>query len=180
MKEDIRVGNVMTKGVITLNADDSIFKAAKALRDNNVGSVVVLENKKAVGIVTERDIAFKVVAESANPEKTLLKSVMGKPLKVISAGTGIQEAALALKTHKIKRLPVIDKDEKLVGIITEDDMLRVYPGFVDIAREMAEIRSWGKSEVLTGVCDNCGLYSETLKADRGKLLCEECREELEA
>ena len=179
MKEDIRVGDVMTKGVMTLDSGDSVLKAAKTLRENTIGSVVVLENGKAVGILTERDIAFKVVAEGADPKKTLIKSIMGKPLKVISADTGLQEAALALKTHKIKRLPVIDKNEKLVGIITEDDMLRIYPGFVDIVRETSQIKAWGESEVLTGVCESCGIFSEELKAKQGRLLCVDCMQELE-
>ncbi len=180
MKEDIRVGDVMTKGVVALKVNDNVFKAAKALKNNVVGSVVVLDKGKAVGIVTERDIAYKVVAAGKDPKRVKLSQVMGSPLKVIKWDTGLQDAALTLKAHKIKRLPVVDKKGQLVGIITEEDLLRVYPGFVDIMRELSEIKQFGPSEVFTGACDKCGIYSETLKRSRGLLLCEECQEEDES
>jgi len=166
----------MTKGVLTLKASDSAASAAKLMKKNNVGSVVVLEGGKAVGIITERDIAFKVVAERKDPEKTKLSKIMGAPLKVVPAGESVNEAALLLKAHKIKRLPVVNKEGKLVGIITEDDFLRIYPGYLDIVKEVSGIRGFGKGAVYTGVCENCGLYSETLKAAQGRLLCEECVE----
>lgn len=166
----------MTKGVVALKSSDTALKAAKALKNNVVGSVVVLDKGKAVGIVTERDITYKVVAAGKDPEKVKLSTIMGSPLKVIKGDTGLQEAALTLKAHKIKRLPVVDKKGKLVGIITEEDLLRVYPGFVDIMKELSEIRRFGPAEIFTGACDKCGVYSEALKRSRGLLLCEECRE----
>ena len=176
LQSDIRVGDVMTKGVLTLNVGDSVASAAKLMKKNNVGSVVVLNGGKAVGIVTERDIAFKVVAMGKDPVKTRLPKIMGSPLKVVRASGLLNDAALLLKAHKIKRLPVVNKEGKLVGIITEDDFLRIYPGYLEIVKEISEMRGFEKSSVYTGACENCGLYSETLKTTQGKLLCEECRD----
>ncbi|MBI5159504.1 CBS domain-containing protein [Candidatus Micrarchaeota archaeon] len=180
MKEEVIVKDVMTRGVIAVNAKDAVSKAAKALKSNAIGSVVVLDKGKAVGIVTERDIVFKVVAAGKDSKKLKVAQIMGAPLKVISLSAGIQEAALTLRAHKIKRLPVVDKKGKLVGIITEEDLLRVYPGLIDVVNELSEIRKFGPSEVFTGVCDKCAIYSEALKRSRGLLLCEECQEEDES
>jgi len=176
LETDIRVGDVMTKGVVTLKASDSAAQAAKLMKKNNVGSVIVLEEGKAVGISTERDIAFKVVAEGKDAKKVKARSIMGAPLKVVKASEVLNEAALLLKAHRIKRLPVVNDEGKLVGIITEDDFLRIYPGYLDIIKEATAIREFEKTTFYTGTCDNCGLYSETLRSERGRLLCDECRE----
>lgn len=171
----------MSKGVVTLALSANAMDVAKVLKKHQIGCVVLADKSKAMGIVTERDIAYKVVASGKDPKKVKVTDIMSAPLKVISASTSLDEAALLMKTHKIKRLPVVDKQDKLVGIITEDDMLRIYPGYVDLARELSELKTYGDEPmVVTGMCDKCGSYSETLIKSFGKLLCEECREEEEA
>ena len=119
----------------------------------------------------------KVIAQGKDAAKVKLKSVMSRPLKVIKASDRIETAALALRNNKVKRLPVVDKSGRLVGIITEGDLLRVYPGMLDVISETEEIRKGKPNEFFTGVCEVCGSYAEDLKRDEGKLKCEECREE---
>lgn len=177
MKMDVKVGQCMTVGVFTLPADKTVRDAARLLRKTNVGSIIVTQRGKAKGIITERDIVYKVIADGKDARKLKLKGVMSRPLKVIKASDKIETAALALRNNKVKRLPVVDKNGRLVGIITEGDLLRVYPGMLDVISETEEIRKGRPNEVFTGVCDICGDYAEDLKRDEGKLKCEECREE---
>ena len=179
MKMDVKVGQCMTVGVFTLPADKTVSDAARLLRKTNVGSIIVTQKGKAKGIITERDIVHKVIAQGRDPKRTHLKKVMSRPLKVIKASDRIESAALALRNNKVKRLPVVDKGGRLVGIITEGDLLRVYPGMVDVISEMQEIRQSKPNEFYTGICEICGTHSEELKRDEGKLKCEECIEEAE-
>lgn len=177
MKMDIKVGQCMTVGVFTLPADKHVVDAAKLLKKTGVGSVIITMKGKAKGIITERDIVHKVVAQGKDAKKIKLKSVMSRPLKVIKASDKIETAALALRNNRVKRLPVVDKKGRLIGIVTEGDLLRVYPGIVDVISEMQELRAAKPNEYYTGVCEICGCFTEELKRDEGKLKCEECLEE---
>jgi len=179
MKMDVKVGQCMTVGVFTLPANKKVRDAARLLRKTNVGSIIITQKGKAKGIITERDIVHKVVAAGRDPSKATLKSVMSRPLKVIKASDRVDTAALALRNNRVKRLPVVDKSGRLVGIITEGDLLRVYPGMLDVVSETQEIRESKPSEYFTGVCEICGCFAEDLKRDEGKLKCEDCREEEE-
>ncbi|MFN3909889.1 MAG: cyclic nucleotide-binding/CBS domain-containing protein [Candidatus Anstonellaceae archaeon] len=138
MELDLRVGDYMTKGVITLDQSKSVFEAAKILSQKNIGSVIITEKGDAVGILTERDIVKKIVAKGKDPKKVKLFSVMSKPLKAIYAYQTIQDAALAMRENNIKRLAVLDKNNKLAGIITQGDLVAVYPGILDIITQSPE------------------------------------------
>jgi predicted transcriptional regulator len=166
----------MTVGVVTLPIDKSVFDAANLLKKTRIGCVIVTKKGKAAGIITERDITYKVVATGKDPKKTKLGAAMSKPLRVIRASEKISDAALALKENKVKRLPVVDAKGRLIGIITEGDLIRVYPGVIDVISETAEIGP-ASASMLTGICDECGMHSDDLLKERGKLVCEECREE---
>lgn len=177
MKMNIKVGQCMTVGVFTLPADKSVQDAAKLLKKTGVGSIIITQKGKAKGIITERDIVHKVVSIGKDAKKTKLKAIMSRPLKVIKASDTIETAALALLNNKVKRLPVLDKKSRLIGIVTESDLLRVYPGMLDVISETDDIRKGKPNEYYTGVCDICGCFSEELTRDERKLKCEECIEE---
>jgi len=168
----------MTVGVITLPQDKNADDASKLLRKTKVGCVIVTRKGKAEGIVTERDMIYKVMAEGKSPAKTTLHEIMSTPLRVIEASANLAAAAKALRSNKIKRLPVIDKKQRLVGIISEGDLVRVYPALTEILVEQAKLR-FSKNETFTGVCGNCGMHSEDLMRMEGRLVCGECREEQE-
>ena len=178
MKLDLKIGECMTVGVLALPMGSSVQDAAQLLKKSHVGSVIVTDKGKAVGILTERDIVYKAVAEGKDMSKATLKSIMSKPLKVIGAQQSIADAALALKENKVKRLPVVDKKGQLVGIVSEGDLMRVYPGMVDIMAESSELGPFDKEKhVYTGVCEQCGLFSDELRMSTGRLYCGECVEE---
>ncbi|VVC00925.1 Inosine-5'-monophosphate dehydrogenase [uncultured archaeon] len=178
MKLDLKIGECMTVGVLTLQTSSTAKQAAQLLRKSRVGSIIVTDKGKAVGILTERDIVYSIVADGKDASKTTLKSIMSKPLKVIGAHQSIEDAALALKENKVKRLPVVDKKGQLVGIVSEGDLIRVYPGIVDVVSESNELGPYQREKhTYTGICETCGLYSDELKMSNGHLYCDECREE---
>ncbi|OIO21828.1 hypothetical protein AUJ17_01455 [Candidatus Micrarchaeota archaeon CG1_02_47_40] len=140
MKDDIKVGDCMTVGVITLESGKTVHEAAALLKKTQVGSIIITNKSKADGIVTERDIVYKVVSRGLDPKKTKVSQIMSSPLRVIDVSKPVEDAALAMKKHNVKRLPVIDKKERLVGIITESDLLGVYPGMTTIMVEKARMK----------------------------------------
>lgn len=166
----------MRKGVITLPQDATAADAAKSLKDNIIGSVIVVHKQEPVGILTERDLVFKVMAEGKDPKKVKLKQVMSSPLKAVGPEVEMEEAAKIMRDERVKRLPVISNKGKLIGILSETDIVRVSPALFDIIRERAEIERFGKAETFTGLCESCFNYSEVLKRIDGKLICEDCEE----
>lgn len=141
METEIRVGDCMRKGIIALNHDKTVYDAANVMAEAEVGSVIVIKDNKAVGIVTERDIVRKVVAKKRDPKKTKLEDVMSHPLRVIRIDAPIRDAAIAMKKYNIKKLPVMVK-RKIVGMITETDVLRAYPSLVDLLVEHEIIKRY--------------------------------------
>ena len=141
MRFDVKIGECMTVGVHTLDVNDSVLEAAKLLKKKQVGCIIITEEDDAVGIITERDIVYKVIAAGKDPKKVKLKNAMSKPLKTIKAEHTVQDAALKMKEGNIKRLPVLDREGMLVGIITEGDLISVYPGIVDILLENPQMKN---------------------------------------
>ncbi len=134
MEEELTVGDIMRKEVVVLPTTSSIQEAAKLMAANKVGSVVVIDRNEAKGIVTERDIVRKVVAEGRDPQGEL-SEILSSPLIVITPETSIKEAAEAMRNNNVRRLPIIDDNKYLVGMITDRDIIRVLPGFIDVIEE---------------------------------------------
>mgnify|MGYP001041899366 CR=1 FL=1 len=117
------VKNVMTKPVITIDKDNSAFEAAKAMSKKGIGSIVVTDNGKPVGITTERDILQGVVAKGLDASKVKMDDIMSKPLMTINGNMPIINAIRIMEKNKVRRLLVIEKG-KIVGIVTQRDLLR--------------------------------------------------------
>jgi CBS domain-containing protein len=114
---------ITKKKVVTVSVEDTVVKAARLMGEKNVGSVVVIHNKKPVGILTDRDIAIRVVAKKADINSTLVKDAMTRKIVTGKEGQRIAELAKVMHEHGIRRVPIVDKDGKLTGIITLDDIL---------------------------------------------------------
>lgn len=143
MVSDLKVGDVMTKKVIVLNIGENLAKVAQVMQKHSIGSVIVVDEKnrkKAVGLLTERDIVYKVIAKSKNPYKTNVSAIMSRPLKVVKPETSLEEAARLMKDNRIKRLPVVNDQHELVGILSEGDIMRIFPAIVDIIEERTAAR----------------------------------------
>lgn len=139
MGSEIRVGEVMRKTVVSTNADSTVVKAASLMKKYNIGSVIALDNGKAVGILTERDIVRNVIAEFKNPNKIKIREAMSRPLRVITPEVTLEDAAKVMKKFGVRRLPVINENGELVGIITENDIMKLFPSVVDLIEERAAI-----------------------------------------
>jgi CBS domain-containing protein len=115
-----QVRDAMTPDVLTTTPDKSIVDAAKLMRAQGRGSIVVVDRERPVAIVTERDFLKKVVAEGLTPNSVTVRQVMSSPLVTVSPTTSLRDAAAVMTGKKIRRLPVVENG-RLIGIITTSD-----------------------------------------------------------
>ncbi len=118
------VKDVMTKNVITIDSNLTILDAYKMYRDNKVGSLVVTDSKKCIGIVTERDLIEKAIDKDL--KTTLVKDIMTSNIRTISPSDNLDTASEIMEKYKIKKLPVIYNDN-ITGIITINDIVHTKP-----------------------------------------------------
>ena len=116
----MRIRDVMTQGVVTVDVRDSFRNVGALMRDRNVGSVVICEQGRPVGVMTDRDLAIAVVADGVDPE-TAVGRQASRPLVTGEADMDIEEAVALMIQHHIRRLPVTDGHD-LAGIVTIDDL----------------------------------------------------------
>jgi len=173
MSADIPVKEIMTREVCTVSKEESILNASRKMIECGVGSVVVLEESKPVGIVTERDIIVKVVSRNKVPSEVLVEEVMNYPLITVTPETSAREAGRIMLKRGIRRLPVVNGD-KLVGIITDTDLLSYS---IDLGEYMGLLReeNYYAEEVEVGKCERCGRIAELVDID-GMKVCEDCYE----
>jgi len=154
MTQDARtvcVKDIMTKAVVSVDAETTVSDAAKMMEDIKIGAIVVTENNTPVGIVTDRDFAIKIVAH-AYPIDTKVKKVMSSPLYSISPDEPIRMIADLMYTRGIRKLPVIDND-KVIGIVTATDLVRQFAVCTgDDLRKMY-------CETIAKIYDNCSPYT---------------------
>jgi len=116
------VSDIMTKEVLTIDTNKSVFDAAELMSTKGVGCVVVVIKSFPVGIITERDIVRRIVAKRASPDVRVTE-VMTKTLITVDPDTSLREAARIMSANKIRRLPVL-KNNRLVGIVVSTDFVR--------------------------------------------------------
>jgi len=142
MGSELKVGDIMTKTVVVVPLGEDLFEAAKLMKKHEVGSVIVvdsLETKRAKGIITERDIVYKIIVKRVDPYKTKVDDVMSKPLRVVKPDTTLEDAAMAMKENRIKRLPVVNDNNELIGVISEGDIMKIFPVVIDLIEERATL-----------------------------------------
>lgn len=118
----------MTKNVVTIQADDTVFDACMQYKKFGVGCLVVMNDKLVVGILTERDIIERIIIDQRNPKRIKVEEIMSRNIKTIHASAKIEQAAETMKTYKIKKLPVVLNNE-IVGIVTATDITNIMPDF---------------------------------------------------
>ncbi len=119
----ISIREVMTKDPITLDSGATIVEAARAMKDSDVGNVIVLENGKICGMVTDRDITIRCVAEGKDPSSTRVEEFAGDKPVTIGADDSIGLAITTMADHQVRRLPVIDGHD-LIGIVSIGDIAK--------------------------------------------------------
>lgn len=115
------VKDVMTRDVRVASPDDTIRDAAAAMAQADVGSLPVGENDRLVGMITDRDIVLRAVALGLGPE-TPVRDVMSQEIKYCRSDEGIEDVAKQMAQLGVRRLPVIDEDKRLVGIVSLSNM----------------------------------------------------------
>lgn len=175
MRARVPVFEIMSQNPVTIAPAATVAEAASIMREKDIGSLLVVEEGRPTGIVTERDIVTKVAADDRRPGEVRVKSLMTSPVVAIHPDAEVVEAAKLMASKKIRRLAVI-KEGRLVGVITENDILRIWPSLVEVTREWE--RAGLDSELKRGIeghCESCGVYSTNLVWDRNLLACPECR-----
>jgi CBS domain-containing protein len=122
MSESIR--DIMTPNPRTVESSASVVEAAKVMRDEDVGIVPVVEGDRLVGTVTDRDIAIRVVAEGRTPESTTVGEVASRELVTIDPQQNLDEALRLMARHQVRRLPVVEEDGKLIGVVAQADVAK--------------------------------------------------------
>lgn len=120
------VSEIMCPKVITVdgNSEPLVLQIVDMMVKNKVGAVIILENGKPSGIITERDILKKVSVHNKKPEDIAAKNIMSSPLITVKAYDSIDTAAQAMTKNKIKRLPVLEDDGSIVGMISSTDIAK--------------------------------------------------------
>ncbi len=131
----LRVRDIMVTDVITISEDATVREAAKLMSEKNVGCLIVVRDDRPVGIITERDILTRVVAEGKNPDAVKVAWVMSKPIVRGRPDMTLEEAARLMTSKGVKKLPIFE-GEKLVGIITLTDLVRSQPYVVELLEDI--------------------------------------------
>ena len=116
------VGEVMTRRVVYLPEATMLDEAAQAMRDQGIGDVVVTSGPTMVGLVTDRDIVIRAIAENLPPKKTTLGTITAHELIMVEQSATVEEALQAMRERGVRRLLVCDADRKVVGIISLSDL----------------------------------------------------------
>jgi CBS domain-containing protein len=117
------LGKICIKPVVTASAQMTVEQAARAMRDKNVGALVVVNAGRPIGMLTDRDIAVEVVARGVDPDTARVGDVMHKKLATIREDLGILDAVKAFARTGVRRLPVVTRGGVLVGVIAVDDLI---------------------------------------------------------
>ncbi|MEU7591226.1 CBS domain-containing protein [Micromonospora sp. NPDC049230] len=115
------VGEFMTTRLVTMDGNETLIAAAQEMRDSAIGDVVVTDGDNVVGIVTDRDITVRGVAENMDPGSTRLGQITTRDVITVSQYDDVVAAADLMRTYAVRRLPVID-DGRLVGLISMGDL----------------------------------------------------------
>ena len=134
----------MTRDVITIDEHATVKEAAEIMDKNEISCLIALRKGRAIGIITERDLLKRIIVEAKNPEKTKVGKVMSSPLEVVPVGTDLEKALRLMFRKKIKKLPVVDK-ENLLGVVSLTDVARCQPAMITLLKSFAAARDTPKS-----------------------------------
>jgi CBS domain-containing protein len=139
IKTGYTVGDAMTMNPITISSSKTLRDAAKMMKDDHVGSLLVKENDQIIGIITERDIVKKAVAAIGNPSLRKIKEIMATDLVTTTPDEDIFEALRIMRDYNFRHLPV-KHEGKIVGLVTLKDILKIEPDLYEILVEKIQLR----------------------------------------
>jgi CBS domain-containing protein len=173
---NVIVREAMKANPVVVSSDITVQEAAVLMRSHKVDSCFV-GTEKPLGIVTERDIVQKVVAENLHPSEVTIDTIMTTPIVVIDPFSSLQDAMEMMGKCSVRRLPVIEHN-RLIGVVTQKDILQITPVLKEISHEWYAIKqrdeTYFKKQMFSGKCEDCGMLSAQLRNVDGRLLCEDC------
>lgn len=131
----------MARRVLLVEASSSAKNAARMMNKFGVSSLIVSSEGDVVGILTERDILTRVVASGQDPEQVEVSEIMSEPIIVVNPDTPIEQAVQIMLMERIKKLPVMEKDEgkiRLVGILSMTDIARMQPHLIENIKNLTQ------------------------------------------
>ncbi|AGF96728.1 MULTISPECIES: CBS domain-containing protein [Methanosarcina] len=188
IEREVSVAEIMNKAVITMDINSDIPAIAKEMVDRDAGSVIITENGKAMGIITERDLVKSVITGDRKPSEVDTSEILSTPLLTVDPTTSIVEAAKMMLRANVKRLPVLENGA-IIGVISNTDILMITPGLNTILKDLIDMNrealfSTPSAEEIsesedfsTGVCESCNVFSYDLRFVDGRYLCGNCRQE---
>ena len=181
MNTGYKVHDCMTTKPVAVKSDSTLQKCAEVMSKNHVGALVIKDDHKSIGLITEQDLVRKVIAMGINPLGKKITDYMEKKLVTISSGEDIYNALIKMRDHNIRHLPVVD-DGKMVGLLTLKDILKIEPQLFELLVEKFELREEPRKPInriipTEGICQGCGAYSEKVKNVKGSILCKRCARE---
>lgn len=141
MKTGYLVADIMTTNPVKVDGLLSVKECAEVMKRSDVGSVLVMKGSELIGIVTEKDIVFKLTVYNKDASKTTAKDIMTSKenMTIIEPNKDIYDALIVMKENKVRRLPVL-AGEKLMGLITVNDILKIEPDLFDLMVERITLR----------------------------------------
>ena len=121
-QQELTVGQVMVKAVMSVDLNSNVKDCAKAMAKRGVSCAVIIRSGGAIGIVTERDLVSKVLADAIDPTKVIVRDIMSTPLITISPNATVTEASAQMAEYRVRRLVVVDRTGAMVGIVTTGDI----------------------------------------------------------
>ena len=122
----MQVAEIMTPGAEVIDPNTMIQDAARRMRAEDIGALPVGENDRLIGMVTDRDIVLRAVAENRNPSNTAVRDVMSERVYYCFDDDDIDQAARTMAEHQVRRLPVLNHDKRLVGMMSLADLARCH------------------------------------------------------
>ena len=175
----IKVYNAMTHNPVTVLIETTLQECAKIMAENHVGALLIKDEEKIVGVVTEQDMVRKAISQDMPASNTSVKEIMETNLVRIDSKEDVVKAIHLMGNLNVRHLPVFDGD-KFVGLITTKDVLKIEPQLFEILAEKIELKEAARKPINTiheneGICESCGNYSSHLYPKDGTHVCGNCK-----
>lgn len=118
----MKIQDVMTDDVDLIEANTTLAQAARLMRDDDIGVLPIAENDRLIGMITDRDIVLRAVAEGKDPSATPVREAMSKAVLYCFDDQSTEEVAANMGRNQVRRLPVLNRDKRLVGIVSLGDL----------------------------------------------------------
>ena len=145
---NITVEDAMRNTVITVTPNFSAKQAAKLMDLRGVSSLVVIREGMLKGILTEKDLVTRIVARGYNPSKIRVENIMSQPVITIKVNSSLEDAVRVMLINGIKKLPVLNTENKLIGILSLTDVAMIYPALYSTMKQLLDIQQETQSKAM--------------------------------